>query len=336
MTTNPFMATKFLLLLSFIFMGCNNSNTTKQTSQKQTKTDIISKAKTLYYTDSGYSSITLKRDTVNGFPEIEEISRSQSYHFVSFLKYYSGGMGIWHALISELSIQHSRDAPGTYNGRILLKATVPNANPIQDTSNLYNINWADSITANEVHYRDEFIEAVLHRETEKSIKKLLSYSTGKTFIEFSSQLYGLQQPDSYQRRYIGYLEKPATSEHAIFDTIPDLYGVLSYIDPISNRSEFLILKAEQDASPSSIWKYEYFDGLSFEGVQTKAKDENFNMKSSEVQQWHYSNFNSFYIILRFKGAENIVLRIPVRNDHIDVGNLHSNSFKFQLISPETL
>jgi len=211
-----------------------------------------------------------------------------------------------------------------------LKATVPNVNPIQDTSNLYRIDWTDSIAANEVHYRDEFIEAVLNRDTENPIKKLLSYSTGKTIIELSSQLYGLQQPDSYQRRFIGYLEKPNITENTGFDTIPDLYGVLSYVDPISNTSQFLLLKAEQDADPSSIWRYVYFDGLSFEGVQTKSKNENFQIKNSEFQQWHYSDFKSFYIVLKFKGTKNAILRIPVRNDRIDISNLHSDLFEFQL------
>lgn len=325
------MATKLLILIFVVLVSCNNSDTTQKNSYKAIKTDNTLRTKTLYFSDSGYSSILLRRDTVNGFPEIEEISRSQSYHFIRFLEYYTSGMSIRHALINELSIQHSRDAPSdAKDGLIILKAAVPNVNPIQDTSNLYRLDWIDSTSANEVHYRTEFIEAVLHRDGENAVRKLLNYSTGKPIIEFSSQLYGLQEQDSYHRRFIGYLEKPNIAEqHGSFDTIPDLYGVLSYVDPISNKSQFLLIKS-QDAGPSSVWRHQYFDGLSLEGVQTKSKYENFAIKSTDVQQWRYSNFKSFNIVLKFKGTENLLLRIPVRNDRIDISNLHSDLFEFQV------
>jgi hypothetical protein len=285
----------------------------------------------LYFSDSGYSSISLKRDTVNGFPEIEEISRSQSYHFIRYFEYYTGGMSVRHALVNELSVQQSRDAPFNYRkGKIVLKASVPNVNPIQDTCDLYRIDWSNSISANEVYYRDEFIDAVLFRDTEKPVRKIFAYSTGKNIIELSSQLYGLQQPDGYGRRFIGYMEKPNITESVTFDNIPDLYGALSYMNPVTNKSQILFLKAEEDAGPSSIWRDEYFDGLSLEGVQTKTKDKNFKMESSAFQQWSYSDFKRFNIVLKFKGVENIEIRIPFRNDRIDISNLHSEYFQFQL------
>ena len=159
------------------------------------------------------------------------------------------------------------------DGKITLKATVPNVNPIQDTSNLYRIDWTKTITANEIHYRDEFIEAMLNRDDEKPLKRLLSYTTGESLIQYSSQLYGLQQPNSYDRRFVGYLERPdipQITEYEDFDTIPDLYpdlfGILTYTNPLSGKSQVLFLKAEQDADPSSIWRYGHLDELLLEGV----------------------------------------------------------------------
>ena len=95
----------------------------------------------------------------------------------------------------------------------------------------------------------------------------------------------------------------------------------------------MIIKAEEDFNPSSnVWRYESFESLSLEGVQNQTKDQNFKMENSEFQQWRYSNFERFNIILKFNGIKKIILRIPIINDHIDISNLHSNDFDFRLIN----
>ena len=327
------MSKTLFLILSLIILSCNNPNSTKQFAKNELKKASGPNAKALYFSDSSYSSIILKRNTVNGHPSIEEISHSQSYHFVSYPEYFTGGMWVRHALINEVSIQHCLDAPNyDKDGEIFLKANVPNINPIQDTCNLYKIDWSDSIRANEIHYTDLFIEALLNRDTEKPVKKILNYTTGKKIIEISSRLYGLQHPNGIDRRYMGYLEKPNVDNHSNFDTIPNLYGVLSYANPITEKTQFLILRSKNDFDLSrfGLLRNEYLDDISLEGVHLEPTDNAFKMENSELIHWDYSDFKRFYIVLTFKGDYTNILKVPIINDRIDNANLHSKWFDFEL------
>lgn len=320
---------RYVLAAAVFILGCTHPGPTKHTGKDQPKTGPDSN--TLFISDSAYSSITLQRDTVNGYPEIEEWSRTQSYHFISYLEYDRGGMGVMHALVKELSIQHKRDAPqGLSEGKIFLNGYISNSNPIRTTHDFYDNTWTDSMEANEVYYRTAFIETVLRRDDGPSVRKLIDYAGGKILMQLSSELHGLQEPGGYDRRWIGYLERPHLLDEEKFDTIPGIYGLLSYVSPIDNRVQYLVLQAEEDAGRDNLWEHESFDQISVEGVRKNPKDEEFRMDNGVLEQWAYSDFKKFTILLHFKGARDITIRVPVRNDGIDIHNLRSEDFIFYL------
>jgi hypothetical protein len=49
-----------------------------------------------------------------------------------------------------------------------------------------------------------------------------------------------------------------------------------------------------------------------------------------AEHWAYSGFKHFELVLTFNGRSKISLRIPVIDDRIDLGHLHSQWFDFEL------
>ena len=329
-------------LRSFLFIGilivvsCNQSNkhTADTTSSKQT-----SATNNLFFQDSGYSSITLQRDTVNGFPEVEEILRTQSYHFMMFSQYFSGSSAGRHALISELSEQHSKDAPDIPEvGKIILSAFIPNSNPIQNDSDLRANKWQDTVNANEVHYADEYIDFITNRDNQDppypAVHNIYSYDQGSKIMAFSSDFYGIESRiDEPKRRYIGYLDYPYDCG-SFGESHPDIDGVLTYIDPISKKAQYvLITYSVSDADMEVEKQIESFDGLTISGLQKSLTSHSSNHSDSLInnEHWGYSDLKHFTISLSFTGIFNATLSIPVVNDSIDISNIHSNRFKLEVI-----
>jgi hypothetical protein len=327
---------RYLLFIGILtVLSCNQSkkHTADTTSAKQ-----ISTANHLFFHDSGYSSITLQHDTVDGYPEIEEILRTQSYHFITYQQYFSGSSGPWHALISELSEQHSKDAPEDkpVDGKIILSAFIPSSNPIQTDSDLRANRWQDTVNANEAHYKEEFIEFISPRNNNNyfeypSFHSIYSYDDGKKIMTFSSDFYGIESTiDSSKRRYIGYLDHPSNCDSPE-DSLSDADGVLSYIDPIAHHAQHLIVTYSNIDEDTR--QYEAFETMTISGLQAKSKVDHgsgHTDSSLTAEHWGYSDLKNFIILLKFTGDYQETLSIPVINDSIDISHVHSSQFELQV------
>ena len=301
--STPFLA------LSLLATQCRNAAPQPTAPRNR---DSTAKSRKLYFSDSGVSFITLKRDTLYGFPEIEETSRSQSSHFVHFTEYGIGDRMNRYALIRELSLQYSSDAPnGERKGDITLTANIPNVIPIQDSCNLYRVDWQTRISANQVNYRETYIEAVAESDDVRT-RTLIDYVTGQPLLELSSDLYGVQLPDGYDRRWIGYADK--TELMSGHGTV----GILSYADPIRHRVQRLIIGSVDP----SFYKQEEFASLSLEGVHSRPDSPVFTVNDDDSGRWYYSDVKKFYIVIRFDGRKNFSLRIPVVADTLDISRLN--------------
>lgn len=288
------------------------------------------KSLAFHFQDSAYSSIELRPDTVNGFTEVEQIATTQAYHYVEFKQYYTGGMLMEEALISERTTRLSRDAPYLYgDGTVRLETRLADGF-LKFGGNFDSVAWRRTVPAYEVQYRPEYIDVIQGSPLDRRVHRLLDYHSGRTLIQHSSELYCVQRMDNNDWRYIGYLTIPDGPDLDNLEAFSgEAAGALTYASPLTGAKQCLVLFAREPES--DLFRMLYWDSLTLEGVHAKPQSQGWVRNAAPGEHWQYADLNHFNIVLHFAGAGRRSLRIPVRNDRLDTAGLRSDLFTFQLL-----
>jgi hypothetical protein len=318
---NIFIIVLCVFFVHLLAVSQNNIDTKEGTNLLSThsKTNSNTVKNDMFY-EQNTSSLILKRDSLYGRPTIGILQKTQSYHYLNYLNYCKTGLWVWPAIVSENSTQYSHDADSSdRDGEIELKVNIPNINPIKDTCNLTKITWQKKISANQINYKELFIEAKTEVDFDLSVRKLIRYDDGMELMTLTSNLYGVARNYS-DVSYIGYWDKPWMDKHSEFDTIPDVYGVMTFLfDPIKNKKQILIIKnVDFDFEKKATFKR-----LSFIGLRRKKHGERLFIDSKDLNQYILDR-NYYEIKISFQGVKGRSLRIPVRNNKIDIKKVKPN------------
>lgn len=275
-----------------------------------------------FFSDSSYSVITMERDTVGGYEVLKETDKTQSYHIVNLWV----GEESRPMLIPETSIQTFITSADGSQGSIMLSGKVSDGGSFNKTI------WNKTITANETNYLYDYLEArYIGCCAAVDTKELLRYSDGARLLLLSSDLGSVSIPNNRSKRYIGYLSSSAMMG---YDEINDplLCGVLTYMDPESLKSQSLVIAFKDSAATDSLG-FDIFEKMTL--IPADPKDKKNYFGGAELDLWSGEGkpdaigYTGFTIDLHMF-SNKIILRIPVKNDKIDIVKIKSKWFTVSL------
>jgi hypothetical protein len=279
-----------------------------------------------FFSDSGYSSVTIRRDTApDGGAFIDQRVKTLSYHLEH---YWNNGLDT-SVLIAEASVQHSQSNLEGEEGMIELNGRISEGVAFNRTA------WNQSLRANLIEYEPDYWVATDYGCCgAENVKRIYRYSDGAPLMTLTSDVGEVSIPNSRTRRYVGYWDVTnSTEESDIKDSL--LLGILTMVDP-DNLKEQRMTVTLRNPKYSEVFGVNPFDTLSF-GTFMKKDSQNYSggrtfdlwSQDGNPNPTAYTNFS---IKLKFEFAEegSTTVEIPVRAGVFDISNLHSKWFDFQL------
>lgn len=280
-------------------------------------------AKGAFYSDSGYSSIVVTKDTANGQAIYTQVKKTRSYNLVRLL----WGTDYTDMLITETSSQKmSMDADGQ-EGNISL------VGKISEKGNFNKEIWKKDLAANQVNYDWDYFD-VMYFGCCGALdgKKVCRYSDGEELMNLTGDIYEVEIPNTRISRYIGYwdfnsvLERPG----AMKDTLA--LGLLTVVDPFSRAAQHIMIKAKSDSIYENM-------AMSFSGLNFTVMDEKdrYNDGSRLLQLWSAdkisdpNELDGFSIVLEFEWDKISKIIIPVKNGKLDISGFHSDLFELNVV-----
>jgi hypothetical protein len=288
---------------------------------------------TFHFVDSAYSKIIVDKDTSDGevFSVVTRVT--QSYHVQCFRNDDNNESSP--VLISEQNSQKVSSGLEGEQGLIVLTAR------ISDKGNFDKIIWWDSLNANAINYSDDYFEI-------ESMgccgaldgKEIFRYEDGKPILQLTSDLYTVEIPNTQTKRYVGFLDNGSADGGYSDVTESFLFGVLTYVNPKSLLKQRLVItsKNKELYESSGMEGMEgVFDSLKF-APSEKIDITNLREYSAnrELSLWSHdknpdpAGLSGFFINIYLMGDKNFTIKIPIKNDKIDISALHSNYFNFVL------
>ena len=285
-----------------------------------------SSAQTIF-SDSGYSSVTIRRDTdQDGDEIIDQRVKTLSYHTESFWK----SARPTNLLITETSRQHSSSASEGQEGEINLTAKFSNGGKFDSLA------WKKLLKSNKIEYYDDYLIATTYGCCGAvNTKKVYRYNDGAKLMTLTSGVGEVTIPNAGTKRYIGYWDVTSSSEES---DIPDssLFGILTMVDPDGLTKHRLLLKLKK-SDDSGVFGDDSFDSIQFVPSTQKDRENyfgglNFDLWSADGNK-DPNAYSNFAIRLKFNFADidgSAMVEIPVNAGKFDISNLKSKWFDFEL------
>jgi hypothetical protein len=276
-----------------------------------------------FFTDSAYSVITLEHDTIDGYEVINQTTRTQSYH----LARYWVGDNEKTILIPETSIQTVLSSADGEEGIVKLSVRTSEGGAFNKTL------WSKTLDANQTVYEYDYLEADQYGCCgSANTKELIRYTDGARLLLLSSDLSIVTIPNNRSKRYIGFLSDDAVRGYEdIHDSL--LCSVLTYMDPESRKSQRAAIIYKDPKMIDSLGPG-VFEKITM--TPTEVKDISNYKGGKDLDLWSQEGkadaigYTGFTIDLHVYGTQKIVLKIPVKNDKLDISKVRSNLFKVVL------
>jgi hypothetical protein len=215
-----------LFFFSVIYLSsCGPAN-----DQKKTGTD-----NKLFYADSGYSSISVTKDTANGYEVYTRTKKSLDFNVVK-LKW---GKEYVNMLVRETGVQTTGDGFEGQMGYVEMEGKISENGNLPAGGQGFNKElWKKRFEGNQVNYDWDYFE-VMYFACCSSVdgKKVCRYSDGEELLNCTGDLYEIQIPNTDVNRYLGYWDFNSPLERS-----PELkkdslcLGMLTMVDPVSRSA----------------------------------------------------------------------------------------------------
>lgn len=261
------------------------------------------------FRDSGYSTVTIVRDTLDGEVTQEQTIKTVSYHTASD---WSDEALLFPKiiLIAENNTEYISMSMEGEKGTIELTAR-------SETDNFRKPIWKKKIEANQVEYNNDYLCATeFGCCAAEPGKMLFRYNDGKKLMDLSSELAIVSIPNTHLQRYIGILSREAALPQPEFDSDNTYAGLLTYMDPVSLKRQQIVFEYDSVAM-TEVW----FDSISF--TPDSARDRNNYQTKNELRLWSAdakkdpNEIGGFTINITIEwGKEPLTIHIPVVNDKL--------------------
>lgn len=292
------------------------------------------------YIDSGGSSIQIVRDTSG----IEEFVRNKIFHIVAVDEppEYAVVSEDWRERSSREMKYGIRSA---FESKVILKfAYYYSHDAAPDRYSLSDVRWTDTLLADDIRYREHFIEARSSHGYDWPERTFIRYDDGERLLSITSDLYAIERPRQ-PLRYFGYLDafRYQTSNLTLPAEDSDAVGIFTIVqtngDYPVNRQKLIIKVKPEWKDDFQTTNPDFLETMSVLGLKTETldlnEDESPNVERHE--KWIYTASPNYHVDLHFKGdlqgvgdAVDTWVRIPLKKDVIDISKLHSRYFDFEL------
>src|ERR1051326_13928 len=313
------MRTPLILCVSVLLVSCGSKN--QDAVSKKEKNDSAK----VFFADSGYSSITITRDTSNGTEVYWQMKKERTYNMVRFRR----GSDYTDLLVTEVSTQKLSLQTEGAQGVIELSGRV------SENGNFNKELWKKELEANAINFDWDYFEAV-YAGCCGAVdgKKICRYSDGEELMNITSDLYEAEIPNTMLSRYIGYwdlnspLERPAGAKDSL------ILGILTMVDPVSRSSQRICIRAKNDSIMENMQ-------MAFGGLELvpENKEDKYNPDANLLELWSQDRINDpnklsgFVITVKFDWDKLTELKFPVKNGKIDLSGIQSDMFDIIELKP---
>ncbi len=292
---------------------------------------LLAQERGISYSDSGYSRITIHRDSVDGYETFETSVTTQSYH----IAYYDDKT----YLLSEQSTQRSSNISEGDIGEIILGCKT------SDKGNFDKILWRDTISANEIQYYPDYLRMVSYGCCgAEDAKMLFRYSDGKPLILMTTNVSQVSIPNTKTKRLIGFLSNNYASgyEGTVYEKYYNdslLAGILSYVNPTTLDRQLVLIKFKDKNLSDSIGM-DMLDSIAFDPIEKIDRDNLHKFGfylDQELTLWSQDKnpdpkaVGGFSIDLYLAGDEKLTIRIPIVRDRIDISKVKSPWLSLEVV-----
>ncbi len=279
-----------------------------------------------HFADSAYSVVTIDRDTVDGYEQTLTRRTTQSYHQQVYWEDIHSDHPV-DLLISERNVQEYYSGAEGEMGWIALTGKISDKGQFDKTL------WHDSIEANIINYNYEYFESVLYGCCASlEAHQLFRYLDGKPMLRLTSPLYTVDIPNTQQKRLIGFLDNSAAQGYEDCNDSM-MAGVLTYVDTKTLARQRLVINFK-DAQLYDSLGVEMFTKIGFSPSQPKDIENKRN--DADLTLWSVdgidnpNGFSNFTIDIYLTDDKSLMVKVPVKNDKLDISRMKSKYFTFSL------